>query len=622
MIPVCFQLNILMKSIVKCAWLTLLMFTAFQTKGSAQLNSWIPQTSGTSVWLHGVDFPSASTGWAVGDGGTIIKTSDTGVHWIPQASGKTLTLTGVDFLDANNGLACGGKGFSGAILRTSNGGTNWTLVDSSTSLISINYVNANLAWAVGPGGIVKSTNGGLTWTRQPLPDSSTVYNSVTFFDADTGWLTGLSFSAAGVLYKSTNKGASWAMETGGINSYDYIDAIYFADAQHGWMSGYTVPDTVGYGMIKRTTDGGANWTNEPLTTDQELYSVAFASLTEGWACGSSGIILHSTDSGVSWFDDGSVTNSLDRVTVRAGQGAWIVGLDGTVLRNNFGGLSQQLTASMNPGWNMICLPLAVPDARKPVLYPTAASNAFRYSPAQGYLNDDTLDVGTGYWLKFGSAQSVSYNGSPVDSVTVHLLAGWNLVGGISSDVTVGHIMQNPPNSIVNVYRYTPTGYQSDTLIQQGLAYWIKVTQDVSLTLTKNLPANVPASALTDISKFRNDEMPPPPPGGVSADAEPRQLPEQYGLLQNYPNPFNPTTSIRYDLPEPSDVTLVIYDTIGRTIATLVNGSQGAGSWNAQWNMEASGGAALSSGLYFYRLIAHSQVSDKTFSEIRKMAVVK
>ncbi len=89
------------------------------------------------------------------------------------------------------------------------------------------------------------------------------------------------------------------------------------------------------------------------------------------------------------------------------------------------------------------------------------------------------------------------------------------------------------------------------------------------------------------------------------------LPKVFALYQNYPNPFNPTTTLRYDVPTPSQVSLKVFNVLGQEVATLVNGRQEPGRYSLEWN--ASG---VASGVYLFRLEAGS------FVEIRKMAVIK
>ena len=88
-------------------------------------------------------------------------------------------------------------------------------------------------------------------------------------------------------------------------------------------------------------------------------------------------------------------------------------------------------------------------------------------------------------------------------------------------------------------------------------------------------------------------------------------PESFRLLQNYPNPFNPTTTIRYELPKGSYVTLRVYDLLGRVIRTLVDGYQDAGYRSLTFNA-----GNLPSGIYFYSLRTGS------FSDTKRLMILK
>jgi len=82
-------------------------------------------------------------------------------------------------------------------------------------------------------------------------------------------------------------------------------------------------------------------------------------------------------------------------------------------------------------------------------------------------------------------------------------------------------------------------------------------------------------------------------------------PAEYVLKQNFPNPFNPTTIIEYTIPVSGHVSLKVFNAIGQEVATLFNGNQKAGKYQAAFDARE-----LSSGVYFYRLEAGNFVSSK------------
>jgi len=97
--------------------------------------------------------------------------------------------------------------------------------------------------------------------------------------------------------------------------------------------------------------------------------------------------------------------------------------------------------------------------------------------------------------------------------------------------------------------------------------------------------------------------------GIEDEQPVSYQPSNWVLNQNYPNPFNPSTTIRYGLPESSDVSLVIYDVRGQVVQTLESGHQNAGWYDVVWNGETADGKQISTGIYFARLLAgdNSQV---------------
>jgi hypothetical protein len=97
---------------------------------------------------------------------------------------------------------------------------------------------------------------------------------------------------------------------------------------------------------------------------------------------------------------------------------------------------------------------------------------------------------------------------------------------------------------------------------------------------------------------------------------PANLPQVYQLQQNYPNPFNPTTAISYVLPKATDVTLVVYNTLGQKVKTLVATSQTAGEHSVEWDGTDDTGSPVASGVYLYKL------SSPDYSSTRKMMLIK
>lgn len=101
------------------------------------------------------------------------------------------------------------------------------------------------------------------------------------------------------------------------------------------------------------------------------------------------------------------------------------------------------------------------------------------------------------------------------------------------------------------------------------------------------------------------------PTTTSVQRESELAPAQFTLEQNYPNPFNPSTTIRFAVKAKADVSLKVYDVLGKEVATLVNEQLNEGSYSATFNAQT-----LSTGLYFYTLRAGS------FSETKKMLLTK
>jgi hypothetical protein len=94
------------------------------------------------------------------------------------------------------------------------------------------------------------------------------------------------------------------------------------------------------------------------------------------------------------------------------------------------------------------------------------------------------------------------------------------------------------------------------------------------------------------------------------------IPEGYALTQNYPNPFNPNTLINYQLPVASNITLKVFDMLGREIATLVNGMKEAGYYTASFDA-----STVTSGVYFAQITGQGK-NGQSFQKMIKMLLMK
>jgi photosystem II stability/assembly factor-like uncharacterized protein len=165
-------------------------------------NAWNRRPTTTND-LYCITFWDAQSGLAVGDGGTILRTTDGGRRWTPQASGTTNALWSVTFLDAQTGWAVG---TGGTILRTKDGGQRWTKQASGTTnpLSSVTFRDAQSGWAVGESGtILRTKDGGQRWTKQASGTTNDL-GSVFFVDAQTGWAVGDS----GTILRTTDGGGA------------------------------------------------------------------------------------------------------------------------------------------------------------------------------------------------------------------------------------------------------------------------------------------------------------------------------------------------------------------------------------------------------------------------------
>jgi hypothetical protein len=267
------------------------------------------------------------------------------------------------------------------------------------------------------------------------------------------------------------------------------------------------------------------------------------------------------------------------------------------------------------GWNMVSVPMMVPNDSVSVLFPGASSSAFAYT-LTGYELRSTIHHGTGYWLKSSSVNSAPITGTFIYDDTIPVFAGWNLIGSIAQAIPVSAVTSSPPGlSTSDLYSYSGTYVPTDS-IYPGHAYWIKVNGSGALYLSPS-----PSSFLLNRIRITpTSERPPSPPSEHEGGNPAALIPEEFALRQNYPNPFNPSTEIRYELPGNSAyrVRLVVFNLLGQEVTVLTDRIEGSGSKAVVWD---SGN--LAAGVYTYRLEAVDLQSPyRSFQSAKKMLLIR
>jgi photosystem II stability/assembly factor-like uncharacterized protein len=226
-------------------------------------------------------------------------------QWVEQNSGTNADLYDVRFIDENTGWICCRNG---TILKTTNGGTNWTNLNTqmSTWFLKIFSVNQNTTYCVGYfSTIIKSTNGGTNWTviSSSGPDT---YTACFFLNEETGWIGSHGFK----VLKTTNGGKSFdtTINLGGI-----IKDIYFKNPLEGVLCGES-------GCIKKSTNGGSNWYFSNITM-YGLYSfckLSFINSYTGWLFNDYRRVYKTTNFGESW-DSITMIPNIPNVIIYTGQ---------------------------------------------------------------------------------------------------------------------------------------------------------------------------------------------------------------------------------------------------------------------------------------------------------------
>ncbi len=459
--------------------------------------------------------------------------TDISAQWLQQeVPGNISYLQSIEFTNANSGVTTGWGLDTLTTCRayyTTNGGTTWiraSVPDSSHMIVSTQYITSQILYGTGAvnvynegmdfasisnngmleprsgdytrGAFFKSTNGGASWlTYGTLPDDCYHASYSQFINANTGMCIASTEEINGAdmnILKTTNGGLTWTKTI----SYDAIrqyNAINYVNENLAFTVGYDFTEPVKRGIIMRTTNGGINWTTQ--YSDSTTYT---------------GIFFTSNNTG--FISGGNAT----------GGHIW-------------------KTTNQGDTWDAI------------------------------YTKDSLIIQG----IEF-------HNGGPV---------------GIAYGVKI----------------YTGKNFQPFAMrtADNGATWKIQVIQD-----EHNRPTVTSGCMIDNFNYYLGGGTFSEPRiyhtingGSTSVNNNTGTAAKEFSLEQNYPNPFNPATSIRYNIPVTGLVSIKIYNGLGKEIVELVNEVKPNGQYEVSFDA-----SNLTSGVYFYKL------TTGNFSETKKMLLIK
>lgn len=363
------------------------------------------------------------------------------------------------------------------------------------------------------------------------------------------------------VHASTDNGATWTARNFGLNTTR-------AKTVHGiayLSSGLFIATTDG---IFKSINDGWSWTeknNGIQIGPGAIYHFAYSLFEDGGAiyAGTYNAIYKSTDEGDTWIPVTAIMDHNDFCAFDKYNNMLLAGTSGN---------HSPVIYSTNAGSNWVNMQVNGG-------FPTGAFCI--------YSEPGKIYVGTALGMYISTNNGANF---------VNRSSGLGPDPYVFSLVKYGNTLFSGTNAWV--YKTTNDGLHWDTVTFSGQTF-----QDVNKVLIHN--NRIYAAAYTGIWYRELSEV-------VTGVENPsNEIPNKFRLSQNFPNPFNPATKINYELPIVENVSLKVFDYLGKEVVSLVNEKQNAGSYSVDFNA-----TLLSSGVYFYKLEAGS------FTSVKKMTLIK
>ncbi|MCK6614130.1 MAG: YCF48-related protein [Ignavibacteriaceae bacterium] len=490
---------------------------------------------------------------AAGDAGTILTSTDNGQTFQPLMNAASQEqLQRISFPTAQTGYAVGGSIASGNtfgnLLKTTDGGMTWNKLSFSTTtrIYSVCFLNEQTGYigSEGPTGLYKTTDGGLNWTALNTGTgvATSIIYDIDFLDANTGFAA----YASGQIAKTTDGGSTWSALPAGFGSAACYD-IYIASPSVIFALG---PG----GRISKSVDGGSTFAQMPTLGTTTLYSMHFFNPDTGFVVGSSGKIWKTTN-GTNFTEITSpVATTIYVVRFVNRQLGWFGASGGDIYFTLDGGET----------WNRYPALLGSSQSTRDIQF---AEGKMWIAGTDGMILKTNADPTIPVELTSFTAH---YTGGTVTLTWVTATetnnAGFEIERSIQSPEngswhSAGFVPGAGTSTERNIYTFT------DQPESDGSVYYRLKQKDLDGSYTYSQVIMINTGAV-----------------------------ESFSLGQNYPNPFNPVTMIEFALAAQSEITLKIYDILGKEIATLASGNYQAGRYTIPFD-----GTNYASGVYIYKL---------------------
>lgn len=416
-----------------------------------------------------------------------------------------------------------------------------------------------------------------------IPGSSNI-NCISVINANLIWVCS---DNTGV-FRTTNGGVNWTARNTGLPSGN-ITSISALDTSLCWIGTES-------GSIYKTSNGGSNWTLQ-------------FSLTGSF---SDGIKMFNSEYGIYYGDPiGTGQPHQWRYTTNGGNN-WLLSPNAPLALANEAGLLNAWD------WTDTSKIWIATGNFTPNITTNRSFKSTTGFMSGGWISTILTGTGNSTGLYFSSiAFTDNNNGMTASNGTGDAIRRTTDGGNTWS------IIPNPPG-VSNYIAFNMCGLKDGSNLIFALLYTNSNkcfrTSDYGTTwIQETLPTQ--ASSSLRLMQFLNPALGFAAGGGgvfirygnsIGISLTNTEVPEDFKLGQNYPNPFNPSTKINFSIPFPSRVKLIVYDPIGKEVATLVDEFRNAGNYTTDF----TAGSELNSGIYFYKMEAGE------FTVTRKFILLK